>query len=126
MAKLHDDSPIGSASTSDTDPIGPANIFKLGQAHGSFACGNIDQGVDIVLPTTNLEHTESYNTIFEPLFKGYFDLLNGADGNKYDLGLLYMGAVEAWCQDNGIVIESVAWIKTYEDYIHENHIAHPS
>jgi len=90
-------------------------IFRLGQAHGSFSLGAIDQGIHIVLPTTNLERTESENDIFVPLFNDYFDRIHNIEAiDPDDIGEVYMGAIEKFALDNHLDIGITCHIEDFE------------
>ena len=90
-----------------------SSFFKLGFACGSFSVGEIDQGIHIVLPTTNGENSE-----FELLFRDYFGLIppcdEVSDDAKDSYGLLYIGAVAAFCRDWNFDIDFLYHIEAFE------------
>jgi hypothetical protein len=105
------------------------DVYNLGVAAGSFSLGDIDQGIHIVLPT--YDDKKKYNVVFTPLFENYFDKIPNEFGHKVltamkkvlgdmDLevsscfGLVYMGAIQAFCRDNDININSTCWIELFE------------
>jgi hypothetical protein len=83
----------------------PAQLFLLGNAYGSFSYGDIDQGIDILLPTT-----DGYNEVFKDLCEGYFIPIKDAPHTAY------MGAIEKWCLDNDIKIDHQHYLHIFAKY----------
>jgi hypothetical protein len=107
-----------------------AELFRLGQAHGSFSLGAIDQGVDLLLGGVILSdprHPERVgtcpNVIFESLVENYFDkiempnLLTEFDFAPDSYGDVYMGAIEKFAKDQGVDIECDAHIEAFERHL---------
>ena len=71
--------------------------FRLGKAYGSFSVDEIDQGVHIVLPTTDGD-----NEVFEELVN--IDFLK-IPRWLVDPGVHYMEAIAAWAKRHDINLE---------------------
>jgi hypothetical protein len=84
------------------------NIYDLGRAWGSFSMNEVDQGIHIVLPTTDAGGTQ-HNEAFAPLIDMFDDLL--ALDAKAEA---YMGAIERFAIDRGVGVEPL-WIEAYKE-----------
>jgi len=87
-------------------------IFRLGQAHGSFSLGSLDQGVDIVLPVTNGNGIRE-NEIFRPLFNDYLNRIQ-EELPPVICNEVYMGAIEKFARDRGLDIGNTYHIEVFE------------
>lgn len=109
-----------------------AELFRLGQAWGSFSVGEIEQGVHCVLPVDIIldpRHPErsgtKENEIFRPLLENYFDKIRIHDFDPFAegectidcVGDAFMGAIEKFAKDNNVDIECDSHIEAFERHL---------
>ncbi len=82
----------------------PQEVFDLGNAFGSFSVGEIDQGIHIVLPVTDIETGEKSNECFASLFEDYIDNINASSTSAVD-GDPYLQAIRLWLREHVPLIE---------------------
>ena len=80
--------------------ISTEELFNLGVAYGSFSLGDIDQGVHMILPVTDVASGEPSNQVFEDLVFN-FGLIDPDDEN---VGTEYLNTIIRWAKHYGIDI----------------------
>lgn len=75
------------------------DMFQLGFAYGSFSVNEIDQGIHIVLPGTDVNTKQDVNMIFKLLFTKYFDKIP-PDLKTIDTGFDYMNTIQDFLKND--------------------------
>lgn len=93
----------------------PTEMFALGRSYGSFRAGDINGGIEAVLPTRNLDIGVWTNIVFQELVDEYFYNIDYPPGYEDEypyqwphnvLCEKYMNAIKEWAADHNVTLWS--------------------